>query len=1173
MDVGELLVNIRLKTEALEQGLNEVKRELKQNAEEVKSVSGEYNKFSDNVDKSLGKTKEHIHKHSMDIMALAMGYQSLSFTAIASLTAIAVAVKKGVDAFNQYNNSMIGLKSIVNGTGNSFKESQAFIEKFIDDGLVPASNAATALRNLLSRGFGMDQAVDILNRLKDSAAFGRQASLSLGDAIQSATEGLKNENSILIDNAGVTKNVSQMWKEYAQSIGKGVDSLTLAEKRQAEYTGLMKETQHQIGDAAKYAKEFAGSQAEVAAQTLKLQKAFGESLVPSLQSVMNLIKPIISGLEKYVSSNQEAIAATTAGLAVFTGLIAVLTSIKAAALMLGPALETLKVGLIGLATNPVVLGLTAIAAAATFVTSKIVKAKQEQEAYNASLEEFNRIKSDGVTAHEASAIEEQTEKLKKIVSEYDRVNAAIAKFEEEQEKINSGSMEWNESMGRRADVAFELKDSMENVNKALKEQNLTYDEAKERVSVYTEKLQELKRAQDLLSLSEIQNQSKTIAEKRAAIMETENLISAYKKAEQGSNEWVEAQQKLSEQFPQFSSASGIAIDAIEAFVKANNDSVKNEWNLLQQKIEIAKQEVQLQIAKKEAILETIEASRAQMDMEDSADSHHKRFADQVIQRNRDEIDQQKKALEALSKLGKTDISSIQGVKTVRSYSSSGSSGSSSSEYEDAQRVYEHKKRLQQLTLEDELSVLEAISQKYARTADEKMRIEEQIFDVKQQIIERDKKAQAEEQEAYAKTVKASEDAIKRKAQASLNWIEDKKRLGELNFEDEISTYDKLIQEHKSYLSSILNDEKINVEEKQRIRDDEENSIRDLEIKKYNIRKEYADKERQEAVNAVNKTSEQVLAALRSKYEKEKELQEKALDNEVKALDKWKDESLKRIEKVYDGKIKLIEETSKAQEKALKKEIDAIDEQIKQRDRATIDTEQLDKINNLQQKIAFEHDEFNKAELQKQLNNLIRERDARLYKEQLEDKKDSLNKQIDVIRENADKQKELLEEKKQSEIDALTAVYISQKTILQQSIADVNIFYANKLSAANLAAEQEVLLTKGTQETILDLLQNYYPNFYELAGKTLGEKLVEGFQDRVSEIQNIIASLVKQVDSAKAAAVSAASSILAPKETAKSTTAGPTTIQQTNNFYSTIPSPSEVARRVASVSRDLANQLG
>jgi hypothetical protein len=60
------------------------------------------------------------------------------------------------------------------------------------------SQASTGLKNLLLAGFGLDQAVILMNRFKDSAAFGRQGALSFGDAITSATEGIKNGNSILV---------------------------------------------------------------------------------------------------------------------------------------------------------------------------------------------------------------------------------------------------------------------------------------------------------------------------------------------------------------------------------------------------------------------------------------------------------------------------------------------------------------------------------------------------------------------------------------------------------------------------------------------------------------------------------------------------------------------------------------------------------------------------------------------------------------------------------------------------------------------------------------------------------------------------------------------------------------------------------------------------------------
>ena len=166
--------------------------------------------------------------------------------------------KKCIDSASKVQSAFTGLNSIVQGTGNSFSQAQDFINKYTADGLVSIEETATAYKNLLSRGYDSSQIEDVLNRLKDSAAFGRQASYDLGEAVVTATEGLKNENSILVDNAGVTKNVAKMWDEYAKSIGKSSTALTQQEKIQAEYKGIMNETKFQVGDAANYTKTFVG---------------------------------------------------------------------------------------------------------------------------------------------------------------------------------------------------------------------------------------------------------------------------------------------------------------------------------------------------------------------------------------------------------------------------------------------------------------------------------------------------------------------------------------------------------------------------------------------------------------------------------------------------------------------------------------------------------------------------------------------------------------------------------------------------------------------------------------------------------------------------------------------------------------------------------------------------
>ena len=144
------------------------------------------NKFDNSV-KNKTKSTENAFSTSMRKIG----------TFVASAFAVGTIVnfgKKAVDAASEVQSAWTGLNSIVQGTGNSFAVAQKFISDYTKDGLTTITEATTAYKNLLSRGYDTSQIENTMIALKDSAAFGRQASYDLGEAIVTATEGLKNEN-------------------------------------------------------------------------------------------------------------------------------------------------------------------------------------------------------------------------------------------------------------------------------------------------------------------------------------------------------------------------------------------------------------------------------------------------------------------------------------------------------------------------------------------------------------------------------------------------------------------------------------------------------------------------------------------------------------------------------------------------------------------------------------------------------------------------------------------------------------------------------------------------------------------------------------------------------------------------------------------------------------------
>lgn len=245
---------------------------------------------------------------AQSVFSSAMGKVGKAIGIAFSAAAVVSFGKKCVEVASETQSAWVGLSSILNGQKKSFGEANRFIQDYISDGLVPLNNAVTAYKNLAARGYNTEQIEKTMTALKDAAAFGRQASYSYGDAISTATEGLKNENSILVDNAGVTKNVAKMWDDYAKSIGTTSNALTQQQKIEAEVNGILQETKWQTGDAAKYATTFAGRVAKLSATFTSLKTEIGNVIIPILNLFIPAIQTALDALLKFLGLLKTAMA-------------------------------------------------------------------------------------------------------------------------------------------------------------------------------------------------------------------------------------------------------------------------------------------------------------------------------------------------------------------------------------------------------------------------------------------------------------------------------------------------------------------------------------------------------------------------------------------------------------------------------------------------------------------------------------------------------------------------------------------------------------------------------------------------------------------------------------------------------------------------------------------------
>ena len=338
-------------------------------------------------------------------------------------------------------------------------------------------------------------------------------------------------------------------------------------------------------------------------------------------------------------------------------------------------------------------------------------------------------------------------------------------------------------------------------------------------------------------------------------------------------------------------------------------------------------------------------------------------------------------------------------------------------------------------------------------------------------------------------------------------------------------YDRI--EHRRHLNEIsLEEELAGLEEIRRKHQMTAEEIMAWEEKVYDLKKEIRERD----ADSIDQLADGVVSALEKRYEAMRDAEIERLDKSREAWEQWRDDSVAAIED---------------QIAALDKLADTEDEEKKS-------AEELRKIEKLRREVEYEQDAYNRQKLQQQLDEAVASREERLRKLELKQQTEALQEEIEKIRDQAsEKIKEL-----DGEQDAIEKAY------------------EERLRAASLQAEAEKLLMTKSQDEIMDLLYEYVPE-YDALGKSMGEKLLEGFQSKVGSIADWFRGFNDQLARMQenlAGSMNAATDRFyeSRRDTAsQSGQSGATMVQQTVNFYEPVESPGQVARRM----EDVNDQLG
>lgn len=229
--------------------------------------------------------------------SLTSGFSMVGAAAVAAFAAAAVAItkfsKEALNAFSEAEQGAMKLYATLSGQGINFNSADSFITKFVEDGLVELGKAQEAYANLAAMGMTTEQIETMMQVMKDSASVGRQAGKTIGEAMASATEGMKQGLSNKTDNVGITTNLSKMEEEYKKLYGI-VGDLTQEQKNQAYVNGFLKEGAKYTGTAAKMTQTYSGSVSALSTQFNNLKVNMGSI-------ISHVVTPIIQGLTTIIS--------------------------------------------------------------------------------------------------------------------------------------------------------------------------------------------------------------------------------------------------------------------------------------------------------------------------------------------------------------------------------------------------------------------------------------------------------------------------------------------------------------------------------------------------------------------------------------------------------------------------------------------------------------------------------------------------------------------------------------------------------------------------------------------------------------------------------------------------------------------------------------------------------
>ncbi|MFC4103596.1 hypothetical protein [Paenibacillus xanthanilyticus] len=770
-------------------------------ATDVGTIRGRMEFDISRAKRSMDEARQHMRGMGDEANKTRGSFEALqaSLTAIgasAGLIGMVRVMKSLADEANGLANSMKGLAEVSKALGVSVDQTNAVAQKFVTEGLMSMADAATAVKTSLTMGLGLEETEKLMRALGDSAAYGRASHLSLSEAIVQGVQAIKMGESELLDNTGITTNLSVLQERYAQTLGTSAAKLTEAGKIQAAYNGVLAESAIFAGNAATSLEGYTGSQ-NAFNQTLTVaRQELGEAFMPLIQKVTEELTPLVTNFAKWASANQDVIAGVAAAGVAFTGLIAVVGSLAVAFTALHASMGGLGVILLGI--GGLVAGTVAYKAASDAASTSTLKFAESQDILNAKLMQSPI----GMQAEEYKSLTASIEQLNPIM---EKRNDLMEQYDRLKKQILSTPFKDMIEQNMKEKELEDIARAIGELDKELKGMDFSSaDEAADALARMKEQAKGAVGAQ--LSLEEanirvIAGQVQQVETMQKLAQKYEELNGKEKLSEAQKQELNSVVQQLTEHYPdlraELDKEGQLHVanrDAIRGLISEEKDRVEASAATSRAVIENLKREAEARIALLQPQLDAMKAlEQAQKPAVSSSPVSGDpivgflgQAADRALksglQATTTELNAQQEALmkakREIEKLTWDSLSRYDGgsseplftpsapkaAKTPKEKAGKTAAQLQQETYSTAVRYIDHKRAMNRMSEAEEVAALKRLLTTYKSNADIRMDLEERIRSVQDQMA-------ADAQKRAEETAKKTEEAARKRFESSEEWIE------------------------------------------------------------------------------------------------------------------------------------------------------------------------------------------------------------------------------------------------------------------------------------------------------------------------------------------------------------------------------------------------------------------